>query len=127
VSGNSLQTAYTAELNRREKRVRNQRLGTMAETESHPKHQNNTDENPMEKPSRLRKFWLDWRGFFAFIAVMLIFRSAVADWNQVPSGSMKPTILIGDRILVDKLAYGLRVPFTLTGITSWSDPHRGDV
>ena len=43
---------------------------------------------------------------------MILFRSAVADWNQVPSGSMKPGILAGDRIVVDKLAWGLRVPFT---------------
>ncbi len=62
-----------------------------------------------------------------FIAVMVVFRSAIADWNQVPSGSMKPSILIGDRIVVDKLAYDLRVPFTLKQIARWAEPRRGDV
>ena len=76
---------------------------------------------------RLLKIWREWRGFVLFVAVMLVFRSAIADWNQVPSGSMKPSILDGDRIVVDKLAYDLRVPFTLTRLAQWSDPERGDV
>lgn len=58
---------------------------------------------------------------------MLVFRSAVADWNHVPSGSMLPSILVGDRIVVDKLAYDLRLPFTLFRLASWQAPHRGDV
>ncbi len=76
---------------------------------------------------RLQTIWRDWRGFVLFIAVMLVFRSAIADWNQVPSGSMQPTILIGDRIVVDKLAYDLRIPFTLHRLASWHEPERGDV
>ena len=84
----------------------------------------------MVKPAvsdRLQSIWRDWRGFVLFIAVMLIFRSAIADWNQVPSGSMQPTILIGDRIVVDKLAYDLRIPFTLRRLVRWHEPERGDV
>ena len=77
--------------------------------------------------SRLRIIWRDWRGFVVFIAVMLVFRSAIADWNQVPSGSMWPSIYVGDRIIVDKLAYDLRLPFTLYRLLSWQDPQRGDV
>jgi signal peptidase I len=77
--------------------------------------------------SRSVRWWREWRGFALFIAVMLVFRSAIADWNQVPSGSMKPSILVGDRIVVDKLAYDLRVPFTLRRIAHWSEPARGDV
>jgi signal peptidase I len=76
---------------------------------------------------RLQSIWRDWRGFLLFIAVMLVFRSAIADWNQVPSGSMQPTILIGDRIVVDKLAYDLRIPFTLRRLARWHEPERGDV
>jgi signal peptidase I len=60
-------------------------------------------------------------------AVFLSFRSAVADWNIVPSGSMNPTILEGDRIFVNKLAYGLHVPFTSMEVAHWSSPKRGDV
>jgi len=58
---------------------------------------------------------------------MVMFRSAVADWNQVPSGSMLPSILIGDRVIVDKLAYDLRVPLTLTRIAQWDNPKRSDI
>ena len=76
---------------------------------------------------RLLKIWRDWRGLLLFVAIMLVFRSAVADWNQVPSGSMKPGILDGDRIVVDKLAWDLRVPFTDLRIARWSNPARGDV
>ena len=72
-----------------------------------------------------------WREWVIPLAVILIicgsFRSAVADWNDVPTGSMKPTIVEGDRIFVNKLAYGLRVPFTLWRIVDWSEPARGDV
>ncbi len=77
--------------------------------------------------NRALRIWREWRGFLAFLAVMLVFRSAVADWNQVPSGSMLPSILVGDRIVVDKLAYDLRLPFTLHRIARWHDPARGDV
>jgi signal peptidase I len=77
--------------------------------------------------SRALALLREWRGFLLFIVVMLVFRSAIADWNQVPSGSMVPSIYIGDRILVDKLAYDLRFPFTLHRLASWSAPERGDI
>jgi signal peptidase I len=58
---------------------------------------------------------------------MVAFRSAWADWMTVPTGSMNPTILEGDRILVDKHIFGLRIPLTLTRLTSGADPARGDI
>jgi signal peptidase I len=61
------------------------------------------------------------------ILVLCSFRSAIADWNIVPTGSMNPTILEGDRIFVNKLAYGLRVPFTDVEVAHWSSPRRGEV
>jgi signal peptidase I len=67
------------------------------------------------------------KGLLAFFVLMVVFRSAVADWMYVPSGSMNPTIVEGDRILVDKAAYGLRIPFTTTRLTRGSDPQRGDI
>ncbi|MEA2339399.1 MAG: signal peptidase, partial [Thermoanaerobaculia bacterium] len=54
-------------------------------------------------------------------------RSALADWNDVPTGSMKPTIEEGDRVVVNKLAYDLKVPFTLVELAKWSDPKRNDI
>jgi signal peptidase I len=74
-----------------------------------------------------KKFWQEWRGFFIFMLLMFLFRSAVADWYEVPTGSMKPTIIEGDRIFVNKLAYKLRVPFTLIPIASWDAPKHNDI
>jgi signal peptidase I len=64
--------------------------------------------------------------FFGVIALMLFCRVAIADWQEVPTGSMEPTLRVGDRILVNKLAYGPRLPFTNTAI-KFGDPQRGDV
>ncbi len=67
------------------------------------------------------------RGFILFIGLMLIFRSTIADWNEVPTGSMKPTIVEGDRIWVNKMAYDIRVPFTLVSLHKISDPKHSDI
>jgi signal peptidase I len=61
------------------------------------------------------------------VLIMLAFRSAIADWNDVPTGSMKPTILEGDRVFVNKLAYDLKVPFTTWHLAQWDNPQRGDI
>jgi signal peptidase I len=71
--------------------------------------------------------WRENRGFTLFIVLMVVFRSALADWNEVPTGSMKPTIIEGDRIFVNKLAYDLRIPFTHISIHRFADPGRGDI
>jgi signal peptidase I len=75
----------------------------------------------------MKNLWRDNKGFVLFIGLMFVFRSAVADWNLVPSSSMNPTLVSGDRVVVNKLAYSLRVPFTLHHIVSWGSPARGDV
>ena len=73
------------------------------------------------------QFLLRNRGFIAFVLCMVVFRSAVADWNVVPTGSMQPTIKIGDRILVDRAAYDIRVPLTHISLWRLADPQRGDI
>ena len=67
------------------------------------------------------------RSFLFVVLVVLSFRSSVADWNDVPTGSMQPTIFIGDRIFVNKLAYDLKVPFTTWHLAEWDNPERGEV
>jgi signal peptidase I len=67
------------------------------------------------------------RSFLFVVLVVLSFRSSIADWNDVPTGSMKPSILEGDRIFVNKLAYDLKVPFTTWHLAQWDDPIRGEV
>jgi len=77
---------------------------------------------------RLRWLWDEWvRSLLIVLLTVGAFRSAVADWNDVPSGSMKPTILEGDRIFVNKLAYDLKVPFTRWRLARWTTPQRGDI
>jgi signal peptidase I len=76
----------------------------------------------------IRRIWKDWWRTVAFIVFVIIpFKSSIADWNWVPSGSMNPTILEGDLIYVDKLAYDLRVPLTFHRLAEWSEPQRGDI
>jgi signal peptidase I len=76
---------------------------------------------------KLATFLARNKGLIAFIFCMVVFRSAVADWNVVPTGSMQPTIRIGDRILVDKLAYDVRLPLTHLSLRHLADPQRGDI
>jgi len=83
----------------------------------------------IEKPgSVVRRWWQQHiRPLMILALVMFSIRSSMADWNDVPTGSMKPTILEGDRVLVNKLAYDLKVPFTTWHIAEWSNPQRGDI
>jgi signal peptidase I len=76
---------------------------------------------------RVTKLLAANKSLLIFFALMMVFRSALADWMVVPSGSMNPTIVEGDRILVDKQVYGLRIPFTTTRLTQGNDPQRGDI
>jgi signal peptidase I len=74
------------------------------------------------------RLWGNWiKPIGMAVLVVCTFRSAVADWNDVPSQSMEPTILVGDRIFVNKLAYDLKVPFTSWRLAHWSGPQRGDI
>ena len=78
--------------------------------------------------SRARRWWRqEIRPLLILALILFSIRSSLADWNDVPSGSMKPTILEGDRIFVNKLAYDLKVPFTTWHLAQWSDPQRGDI
>jgi signal peptidase I len=75
----------------------------------------------------MRKFLREHRGFIAFLLFFGLFRTAVADWNPVPTGSMRPTIQEGDVILVDRLAYDAKVPLTDIVLARLGEPARGDV
>ncbi len=76
----------------------------------------------------MMKKWLkDNRGFMIFLLCFGVFRTAIADWNPVPSGSMRPTILEGDVVWVDRLAYDLKLPLTDIVLARLGEPQRGDV
>lgn len=67
------------------------------------------------------------RGFIAFLLCFGFFRLAIADWNPIPSGSMRPTLLEGDVVLVNRLAYDFKLPLSDTVIYETGTPQRGDV
>ncbi|MDB5806402.1 MAG: family signal peptidase [Betaproteobacteria bacterium] len=71
--------------------------------------------------------WRNLRGLLLFLVLMSLFRSAVADHMRVPTGSMNPTVVEGDQILVNKMAYGLRIPFTHVWLYQGEGPRRGDI
>ncbi|PVV08897.1 MAG: signal peptidase I [gamma proteobacterium symbiont of Ctena orbiculata] len=75
---------------------------------------------------RFHLLWKEHRSLLLFLSLMVLFRSVIADWNTVPTGSMKPTILEGDRILVNKMAYDIRIPFSHRSPLKRADPARGD-
>lgn len=72
--------------------------------------------------------WKEWvRPLALPLLCVAAAKSALADINYVPTGSMHPTLLDGDVVVVNKLAYDFRVPFTFARLAHWSDPARGDI
>src|SRR5580658_6407443 len=77
---------------------------------------------------RARQYWRkEIRPLLILAVILFSIRSSLADWNDVPSGSMNPTIIEGDRVYVNKVAYDLKVPFTTWHLAEWSNPQRGDI
>jgi signal peptidase I len=69
----------------------------------------------------------DNKGFIVFLCLFGVFRTAVADWNPIPSSSMHPNLLEGDVVFVNRMAYDLKVPLTDIVVSRLGDPARGDV
>src|SRR5882757_10343540 len=67
------------------------------------------------------------RGFIVFLLLFGVFRTAVADWNPIPSGSMHPGLLEGDVVFVNRLAYNVKVPLTDLVLAHTGEPRRGDI
>ena len=73
-------------------------------------------------------WWLDWTaGLFPVILAVFVLRSFLVEPFKIPSGSMMPTLLVGDLILVNKFTYGLRLPVLHTRLTEGNPVQRGDV
>jgi signal peptidase I len=76
----------------------------------------------------MQPWWLDWTaGLFPVIIVVFLMRSFLFEPFKIPSGSMIPTLLVGDLILVNKFTYGIRLPVINLKITEGTPPQRGDV
>lgn len=91
---------------------------------------NKVDDNTSEAKARLimQPWWLDWTaGLFPVIVVVFLLRSFLFEPFKIPSGSMIPTLLINDLILVNKFHYGVRLPVINLKILNNNSPERGDV
>ncbi len=78
-------------------------------------------------PGRLRRVLKGLVPLGIGVLIVLTVRSSFADHYHVPTGSMRPTVAVGDRIIVDKTAYGLRIPLTDVLVTEFDGPERGHV
>lgn len=67
------------------------------------------------------------KGFLVFLLLFGVFRSAVADWSPIPSGSMRPNLLEGDVVLINRMAFDLKIPLTEHSVAHLGEPARGDM
>lgn len=67
------------------------------------------------------------KGFLVFLLLFGVFRSAVADWSPIPSGSMRPNLLEGDVVLINRMAFDLKIPLTGHRVAHLGEPARGDM
>jgi len=75
----------------------------------------------------MKRLFKDNLGFIIFILCFAFFRTAIADWNPIPTASMRPNLLEGDVVLVNRLAFDFKLPLTDIAIAHIADPQRGDI
>ena len=86
------------------------------------------DTTPARERLLMQPWWLDWTaGLFPVILVVFVLRSFLFEPFKIPSGSMIPTLWVGDLILVNKFHYGVRLPVINTKVTAGEPVRRGDV
>ena len=82
---------------------------------------------PVSQRSRLRNLWENFKSIVGALAIFLILRAFLIEAYRIPSGSMIPTLLVGDWLFVNKAIFGAHVPFTQTNLPAYREPRRGDV
>jgi signal peptidase I len=82
---------------------------------------------PFAQRSGLRRFWENFKALLSALLFFIVLRTFVIEAYRIPSGSMIPTLLVGDWLFVNKLVYGPHIPFTNTSLPGYRDPARGDV
>ncbi|MFC5428587.1 signal peptidase I [Paraburkholderia denitrificans] len=99
------------------------RIGERFADENAPVTRQNLRNDKLRQP-----WWLEYTAsFFPVILIVFLVRSFIVEPFKIPSGSMVPTLLVGDFILVNKFEYGIRLPITNTKLTQGSPLQRGDV
>lgn len=75
----------------------------------------------------MNKLLAELKSIIIIVAIVFLFRSTILNWYVIPTGSLLPTLKIGDHVVVNKLSYGVMLPFMENRIASWSHPERGDI
>jgi signal peptidase I len=82
---------------------------------------------PVSHQSPLRNLWENFKSIAGAIAIFLVLRAFLVEAYRIPSGSMIPTLLVGDWLFVNKAIYGAHVPFSNASLPAYREPRRGDV
>jgi signal peptidase I len=82
---------------------------------------------PVSQQSQLRNIWENVKSIVGALAIFLVLRAFLVEAYRIPSGSMIPTLLVGDWLFVNKAIYGAHVPFSRVSLPAYRDPKRGDV
>ena len=82
---------------------------------------------PFAQRSPLRRFWENFKALLSALLFFIFLRTFIIEAYRIPSGSMIPTLLVGDWLFVNKLVYGPHIPFTSSHLPGYRDPRRGDV
>jgi signal peptidase I len=82
---------------------------------------------PVSHQSLLRNLWENFKSIAGAIAIFLVLRAFLVEAYRIPSGSMIPTLLVGDWLFVNKAIYGAHVPFSRASLPAYREPRRGDV
>jgi signal peptidase I len=82
---------------------------------------------PASQQSRAKNLWENFKSIVGALAIFLLLRAFLVEAYRIPSGSMIPTLLVGDWLFVNKAIFGAHVPFTNTSLPAYREPRRGDV
>jgi signal peptidase I len=82
---------------------------------------------PVSQRSALARLWENFKSILGALAIFLILRAFIIEAYRIPSGSMIPTLLVGDWLFVNKAIFGAHIPFTNSSLPAFREPHRGDV
>jgi signal peptidase I len=82
---------------------------------------------PVSQQSRAKNLWENFKSIAGALAIFLLLRAFLVEAYRIPSGSMIPTLLVGDWLFVNKAIFGAHVPFTRVSLPAYREPRRGDV
>jgi signal peptidase I len=82
---------------------------------------------PVSQSSALARLWENFKSIVGALAIFLVLRAFLVEAYRIPSGSMIPTLLVGDWLFVNKAIFGAHIPFTNSSLPAIRDPRRGDV